>query len=455
MDIMTQGARQDRADNSAAIQAAIDEAAARGGGTVRVPPGEWTTGTVELKTNVTLVLEPGAVLRGSPDIAHYPPNPHLFNPQDHKDLQPHHLIHARNARNIRITGGGTIDGNGPAFWHPQEKPDVFHVEIEQRPCPMLHFDGCENLVVDDVTIADSPGWTLHLHEVSGARLSGVRMRNNLYGPNTDGFDITDCKRVRISDCDLVCGDDAIVLKSLGGVNEDIAVTNCTLHTNCSALKLGAQEALGTIRRVVFSNCTVRNSTRGVSLYNVAGGLFEDVAVSNVVMECDNGIPFVCPIHIDGSNHFKPERIVERTGRIRNVSIENVLCRSDARILLTAKEFGAVENIRLSGIQMEYPRVENRFEEARDAQGIQFSPHNPEARAANACVAAENIKGLQLRDIATAWPEDCDVPMHFLWARNCRPVHLDCPLGTASQPGVEPLRLVDSEVIGRCRDTSSE
>ncbi len=446
MLITSHGASPESPDNSTAIQKAIDGAAAAGGGTVAVPSGRWVTGTIELKSNVTLLLEPGAVLMGSPDIAHYPPNPHLFNPQNHKDLQPHHLIHARAARNIRITGGGTINGNGPAFWHPQEKPNVFHVEIVQRPCPLLHFDGCENLVLDGVTVADSPGWTVHLHEVRGARLSGVRLRNNLYGPNTDGFDITDCQQVLISDCDLVCGDDAIVLKSLGGINEDITVTNCVLHTNCSALKLGAQEAIGTIRRVVFSNCTIRNSTRGVSLYNVAGGLFEDVAVSNIVMECDNEIPFVCPIHIDASNHFLPERIVPRTGRIRNVAMENIVCRSDARILLTAKEFGAAENIRLSGILMEYPRVENRFEEARTARGIQFSPHNPEARAANACVVAENIKALQLRDISTAWPDDCDVPMHFLWARNCRPVQVDCPMGAASRPEVERFRLIDSDVV---------
>lgn len=441
------GASQDEANNAPFIQKALD-AASRTGGIAHIPSGEWTTGTLRIHSNTTLVLDPGACLIGSTDLAHYPPNTDIFNPQNHKDLQPYHLIYAHNAVNIRIAGGGTIRGSGPAFWHPEREPGKFFVEITERPCPMVHFSNVSKLSIENITFEDSPGWTLHLFEVTDAKLDSVTIRNDMFGPNTDGFDITDCKRIRISNCDLVCGDDAIVLKSLGGFNEDIAISNCILQSNCSALKLGAQEALGTIRRVTMSNCIIRDSLRGISLYNVAGGLFEDIAFSNIVMECDREIDFVNPIHIDGSNHFIPERIVERTGRIHNVTIDNVICRSKARIIVTAKDYGAVKNIQLSNIQMIYPRVENKFEQARNARGIQFSPHNPNARAANATVVAENIEGLVLRDIWTNWPEDCDVPMHFFWAKDCKRVFVDCPVGQASQSSIEKYHFEASEVSAR-------
>jgi polygalacturonase len=433
--------------NSQAIQKALDTAGEAGGGTVRIPAGVFRCGTIELRSNVLLELAGGAVLKGSEEMADYPAHTAGVNPQGNVDLQPHHFILADGVDNAGIVGPGTIDGSGPAFWDPPSACEFF-TRKGSRPSPMIEIRGCRDFALRGVTVYDSPGWTVHVNDSQRVRVQGVNIRNNLLGPNTDGLDITDSRDVIVSDCNIVAGDDAIVLKSLGGVNERITVTNCILQTNCSALKLGASESIGTIRQVSMSNCVVRESSRGISLYNIAGGTFEDVSVSNIVIDCHVAMPLVCPIHLNLSQYPKDEHD-RGIGVLRNVRISDVLCRSKSRILLTAQDGGMMENIFLRGIHMEYPTVENRFEQAREAHRAgQFSPFSPDARAARAVVVAENIRNLQVSDVSTHWPSDCEVPMGVLWARNVRGGLFDCPLATPSLDGVEAMDVAGSDLLIR-------
>ena len=429
---------------TAELQKAIDTTSAAGQ-ILYFPAGTYVSGTLHLRTNTTIELGAGAILQGSRDIADYPECGENFNPDAHLDLQRHHLLIAEDVENIIIRGQGTINGQGDAFWDPPAACEFFTARV-QRPSPMLEFHRVKRLLLQDITITESPGWTVHVHRCAGVRINGIIIRNHLYGPNTDGLDITDSCDVFISDCDIVAGDDAIVLKSLGGINERIVITNCITYTNCSALKLGANESLGTIRQVTMSNCVVRNSSRGISLYCMGGGLFEDVSINNIVIECMNDIPLVCPIHINCSRNPSPRRD-RGIGRIRNVRISQILCRSDARILLTAEDGSMLENIMLENVHMEMPEIEDRFEQARNAVGLQFSPFSPEARAAHACVAACNIKGLHLRNITTDWPQPAAVPMHFMWARNVEGT-VDCPAATAAQPGTEKYNIENSRITIR-------
>jgi hypothetical protein len=426
------------------IQQALDAAGEAGGGTVLVPPGRFRCGTIFLRSHVTLELQAGAVLQGSEDLTDYPPHQTDVNPQGNVDLQPHHFLVADGLDGAAIRGRGTIDGSGPAFWDPPSAC-AFYTRKEARPSPMLEIRNCRDFLLSGVTIADSPGWTVHVNESDRVGIDGVDLRNNLLGPNTDGLDITDSRDVTISNSTLVCGDDAIVLKSLGGTNERITVTNCILQTNCSALKLGASESIGTIRQVAMSNCVIRESSRGISLYDLAGGTFEDVTFSNIVMDCHNDMPLVCPIHINLSHHPQPEND-RGIGTVRNVRISDVLCRSDARILLTAQDGGMLENIFLRDIHMEYPAIEDRFDQARQAERAgQFSPFSPEARGAPAVVVAQNIRNLQVSGLTTTWPEDAETSMALLWARNVRGGRFDCPLARPSREGVEPYDLADSDL----------
>ncbi len=428
---------------TAAIQAAIDTVATAGGGTVRIPPGIWLTGTLRLCHRLTLDLAPGAVLRGSTDIADYPPVAVDDNPQHNKDLQPHHLLLADGCEDLLITGGGTIDGNGPAFWDPPSNCE-FYTSNGPRPSPMLEFAQCRNLRLQQVRIINSPGWTVHIHGCHQVRIQGIEIVNDLFGPNTDGIDITDSCDCHVSDCRVVAGDDAIVLKSLGGVNERIVVTNCILQTRCSALKLGANESIGTIRQVAFSNCVIHDSSRGLHLACMAGGTFEDISISNIICDTHNDLALVNPIHIDcswwpkSSYPFKP-------GIIRRVRISGVTVRSDARIMVTAGPQCRVEDVILSDIHLHYPTVENEFDWARTAVALQFSPQTPEARGAQAAICAENIDRLQLRNISINWPADCPVPMRAVWGRHLRGGIIDCPLAAAAQADLPALDLEECSI----------
>jgi polygalacturonase len=132
MNITDCGAVADnRTLNTAAIQRAIDQVAQAGGGTVVVPPGNFLTGTIELRSRVTLQLEPGAVLRGSPNLADY----RTVAWGQHIDRTPWHLLSAHNCHDVRICGGGTIDGNGPAFWEPTVGDDPLTCVPARQPDP--------------------------------------------------------------------------------------------------------------------------------------------------------------------------------------------------------------------------------------------------------------------------------------------------------------------------------
>lgn len=419
---------------TAAIQATLDFAARENGcGIAVIPRGVWLTGTIIVPSNITMEIAPGALLIGVPDISAYPEyDKNINNPEHHADIQKHHLFVFESIENVIVRGGGAINGNGERFWDPPSTCE-FYTARTARPSPLIELRNAKNITIQDITIADSPGWTLHLSRCENVRIRGITIHNNLFGPNTDGIDVTDSRDVFISDCNIVAGDDAVVLKSLGGVCERVLVTNCVMQTRCSAMKLGASESLGTIRQVTMSNCIVRDSSRGISLYCLAGGMFEDITFSNIVLETDNDLALVNPIHIHCSHRPKGDAKGDRgMGKIRNVRVCDILVKSDARIILTNQDGGQLENVFLSNILMEYPQqVENEFALARRAEKGQFSCYCPEARAAQACIVAYNVKGLALKDIVARWPAQNAVPMHFLWARNVEDGFVDCPQGKST------------------------
>ncbi|MFW5751280.1 MAG: glycoside hydrolase family 28 protein [Planctomycetota bacterium] len=432
--ITDHGARGDGTSlATVAIQQAIDAAAADGGGTVVVPQGVFVTGALFLRDRVTLHLDAAAVLRASHDLDHYRPLAADHNVQQNVDLQPYHLLVAHAVEDVAITGRGTIDGQGPAFWDPPSTCAFFTAK-SRRVSPLIELRSARRVRLEGVTIADAPGWTVHVLDCHDVRVRDITIANDLHGPNTDGIDVTDSSDVIITSSIITAGDDAIVLKSLGGVNERIVVSDCILHTNCSALKLGAAESIGIIRQVAFSNCIIHDSSRGVHLACMAGGTFEDVTVSNILCDTHGTIPLVNPIHIDCSVHPKA-RFEATPGRIRRVRVDGVTVRSDARVLVTAGPGAEVRDIQLRNIHLHYPAVENEFAWAREAVAIQFSPGTPAARGARAAVVAENVQRLAVQDITIDWPEEVAVPMHVFWARNTTGL-VDCPLASPSQDGVE-------------------
>jgi hypothetical protein len=509
IDVTDCGAIGDGATiSTVAIQKAIDDLGGKGGGTVHVPPGTYRTGTILLRSGITLDLHPAARLVGSPDLADY----RTGDWGQHMDRTPWHLIVADHVRDVKICGGGTIDGNGPAFWEPcrpgpgartgdavpsgafggldaiaavpaRESDDAKAVltwikaNHGKRPSPMVEITGCENVRIQDVQITNSAGWLLHLHNCRFVWVRGVKLTANLMGPNNDGFDITGCHDVMVSDCDLSCCDDAICLKTTPDSMscERVTVTNCVIRTRCVALKFGCAESFHDFRQVTFSNCVVHGSSRAVGIYSLEGGTVEDVTISNIV--CDTKNPFMAnrPIHLD-CRRMKPE---SKLGKIRNVTISNVVARTDGRILITGQPDSPIENLVLRDIQMIYPTIDDPAIACRTLGGGQFSNANPDAREARGVVVVENVDNFVLDNLLVTWPktvadgriecpDDWRFPFkaangstelfqrdrfnteripdfHVLWGRGLRGGYVFAPLARPPRADLKPLSLTGCSV----------
>ena len=302
------GANPDgRTLNTNFLQKTIDRAFDAGGGIVSVPPGIFLTGGLVLRSRVTLYLHAGAVLLGSKNVEDY--EYHSGPPQE-GDANGRHLIFARDAEDIAIMGQGTIDGQGAAFWHSKRRPvpkpedmwgDVIAWDYEaatpRRPAPMLEFAYCKNVRIEGITLRNAPSWTMRPVACESVYIRGIRVRNPIYAPNTDGMDITACRNVFVSDCDIATGDDAICIKSENPYGEllptkNITITNCVLSTCCNGLKVGTSTH-GQVENIVFSNSVIYNDDAaplnerviaGIALEMVDGGSIDGVAISNIRME---------------------------------------------------------------------------------------------------------------------------------------------------------------------------
>lgn len=292
-DIRNYGASADAgAINTAAIQAAIDACHAAGGGTVLCPPGVFVTGTLWLKSHVTLNLEAGCTLLGSGDRADYVeghdfPESQAFAQERVSDA---HLILAYRAENVTLTGRGTIDGNSRAFLpflDPSAgEPATARKEWKWRPGQMVFFCRCRDVSVSGLRLINSPYWTLFLHGCEQVRVHGVSIDNPRETPCGDGLDLDCCREVTVDSCRISTGDDSITLRAnarpLGAeafACENVAITNCVLHTRCNAVRIGVGG--GVIRNCVLSNLLIRESSIGVNVVSRYPGTASSVEIRNI------------------------------------------------------------------------------------------------------------------------------------------------------------------------------
>jgi polygalacturonase len=293
--------------DSHAINRAIDACTQAGGGVVYLRPGSYRSGTIHLKSNVTLYLEAGAVILGSLSLHDYTPQP---GPPPLGDANQTHLIYARNAENITLAGPGKIDGQGHNFWEQSGRAPLsaenqwaevaahaWQKKATGRPSPMLEFVECRWLRIEDVRIENAAGWTLRPLNCDKVFIHGISITNPNIGPNTDGLDLTGCQDVFVSDCMIDTGDDAICLKSENHYGPEprlahnIVVTNCTLTTCCNGFKLGTASQ-GGFENITFSNSVIYNKEgafkdrviSGIALEAVDGGWIEGVVITGIRMQ---------------------------------------------------------------------------------------------------------------------------------------------------------------------------
>lgn len=340
-----------------AIQKAIDECTAGGGGRVIIPSGRFKTGTIIIKSNVGIHLEHGAVLYGSKNLADYLPlKPEYVSLRTQEATVQ--LIYAENAQNISITGYGEIDGQGSSF-----KKMSWNDEGITRP-HLLRFITCTHVRVENITLRNSGCWMQHYLACEGVQLKGLTIfnRNNY---NNDGIDIDGCRNVTISDIITDSDDDGITLKSTSPRPcENITITNCIISSRCNAIKMGT-ESNGGFRNVAISNCVIRPSqmlapsffgntlgTSGISLEIVDGGTMQGVTISNIQIEGAES-----PIFIRLANRgrpYKKDMEISHTGTLQDVSINQVRIYNagNTGCSITGLPGSPVTNIRLSDICFE-------------------------------------------------------------------------------------------------------
>lgn len=389
------GIRSDNATN--AFRGAIEACAAAGGGTVQVPAGEYTTGTVHLRDNVTLHLENGATLFASQQVADYV-----------KDARA--LIYAENARNIGVTGRGTIDGLArydyddvrgadPEIAKEQEiarKAGIamkrYYRSRDAMNIFLFVLNDCINVQLADVSIINAPLWTVRLNDCDRVNVRGVYIYSDLEkGVNADGIDICSSKNVVISDSVITTADDAIVLKAIArngrkaNTVENVTVTNCILTSSSTALMIGT-ETEADIRHIVFSNCVIRNANKGFGINVQDGAVVSDVIFSNLTIETNRrhwnwwGDAEMCKFVL------KKRSDTSRLGHIRDIFVDNITVKARGTTTITGHADQPLENIRLSNIRL--------FMDVEDAR---------DKRASDA-IRIENVRGLKLRDVSVAWNE---------------------------------------------------
>lgn len=343
----------DEALDDDAIRAAIADCGGTGG-TVHVPAGIFLTGGVALVSDMTLHLGGGAVLRGAPDLAAYS----RFATGDAEGARG--LVLGLNVKNVTITGTGTLDGNGGRF----------RTDLSQRPDFTLGLMGCSNVRVRDVSMVDPSKYHVRMNGCTDVVYDGISIRADMLAPNSDGIQVRDSANIRIANCLIETGDDAIVLKSRHRMVERITITNCNLISDDAAIKFGTGSAPG-MRHVNVSNVTITRSRYGVALFMQDGGIFEHNRFSDMVIETGGRHAREYPIFVDIDTRQPDDP--RGWGRIRGLSFDGLDITTRGNILIQGQPDHDIEDLSLSNITV-------RVAQAVDLATVNGKPRGNKAHA---------------------------------------------------------------------------
>lgn len=357
------------------LQDLIDAAAAKGGGRVTVGPGRHLTGQLELRSNVELHLEEGAVLEGLPGRENYRT---FCLPYSEGDWSA--VVVGENVTNVAITGKGEIFGNGSAWPQPDDQGNN---QEGTRPRGIV-FANCRDVRLSDFTLRDSACWGLVLKCCEDVTARRVRIDSHA-NSNNDGFDI-EAKNVLIEDCDVDSGDDAYCLKSNdpGFEVENVTVRNCIGRSHCNVFKLGTASH-GTMRNIRFERCRAEAPRRdfedrrlrepgrmwfrsrrrpelgypegvgisAISIENVDGGTVEDVVFSDIEVSGT-----VVPFFIRGGMRFGRSCGTPPSDRyvLRNLTLSGIHGTCEGPI---AASVSGVEGCRPTGVVLRDIDIECR------------------------------------------------------------------------------------------------
>jgi polygalacturonase len=419
--------------DTGAITKAIHAANQSGGGEVVVPPGIYVAGTFELLSNVTLDVQAGAVLLGSPDVGDYGDISdfgfdHNYGVSSSGEGNKVGMIVGRGVSNVAIIGQGVIDGNSSAFFdfntphvgrdfdasftrNPQafaaanEDTTNGPVELKAagRPGTMIVCSHCKHVVIRDITFKDSPNWTFHLQSTEDAIVSGLRVDADLRIPNNDGMDCMRCRNVHVSDCNMSAGDDDFAFVG----SDAVSVANCTLISNSSGIRLEDT------RDSTFSNLVI-HANRGLGIYDRGDGNTANVLFSNLVIESHL---------VTGHWWGKGEPILIASagkaegGGVHDVRFTDIAARGQSGIVLWGTHADAIRGIRFDGmklvIQAPSPELADEIGGNFDLRWVAKNFSEAVYKHDIAAVFGHNVSDLQIQDLEVSWGEN--LPSYFTHA----------------------------------------
>jgi len=352
-----------------AIQKTIDACASKGGGTVYLPVGDYTSGTIHLKSNIRFYIEAGATLYSIKDS-------NAFN-----KAKPA-LIFGEDLHDISIEGRGTVNGQAAYDWKLNYiQDDLIRANFEaetatgkplMRSFPkndqyghLIMLINCENVRIEGVSLINSPSWTLRPIHCRQLVIDGINIYTSTkYAVWADGIDPDGCQHVRINNCNVETGDDALVLWSMDWFGpaqtcEDITVTNCRFTSASCGIKF-CDGNIGGIKHVTISNCVIIGSNRGIGFMDYYGGEVSDVILSNLNISCirydwfwwGDGDPLYFDVRkrSEVSKGLDP-KLDTKAGKIKRVLITNVIANGKGSSMCLGHPESWMEDITLDNFKL--------------------------------------------------------------------------------------------------------
>lgn len=392
--------------NTSSIQSAIDQLAKKGGGTALIPRGVFLSGSIFLKPGVNLYLDEGAVLKGSTNIADYPKMKTRI--EGHFEEWIPALVNADQCDHLRISGSGTLDGNGQVFYTAflkarRANPKVTNLAVE-RPRLVL-IQNCKDIAIRGITFKDSGFWNLHLYRCQNAVVENVHFTvpDDMRCPSTDGADIDSSQYVTVRGCTFRVNDDCVCLKGSKGPFamgdkdslpvEHIRVENCTFERGSGVVVLGSEATV--VRDVVTQNCTVSGQVN-LAVFKLRPDTpqhYEDIHYRNITLDGVGTILNVRPWRqfFDLQGQPPPKSIVT------NVTLSNIKGR-DRSLGIVQGTAGQTEisDIALENIDVQLEEetldadfVKNFNVENVTINGKPFSLHEPKRPVSTSSAATSN------------------------------------------------------------------
>ena len=344
-------------DNTTLLQRAINECSSKSA-TILFPKGTYYTRPLFLKSNVTLDLEEGAVILGSPIKSDYDD---VF--PDATSIETSALIYGEDVENVKITGKGKIDGQGGS--------SDFQLGNGASGRPKLvFFVRSNNITLENIQLVNSAFWTIHFLTCDTVNIKGI----SVYGHcnwNNDGMDI-DAKNVTVSGCSIDCDDDGLCFKSDRSVIcENATVTNCIIKSNCNAIKFGTASKSG-FKNISVTHCKISKASEenfrhwkttypwagitqdatvleGIAVESVDGGILDGITISDIEM---TDVQTAIFIRLGDRARTYSDDI----SSLKNVSISGITAKAESKLAcsITGVPDGIIENILIKDAQITVP-----------------------------------------------------------------------------------------------------